>query len=193
MAIWDLYLRNYCWIIFIILLVSRLDDVMNTQTQEALKMAIANIGWADHLHDWHDGLYEALNACKKALEPDRTGMVYYKNNACKAKDAKSPDCICWTPKQSAQEPVEVYGILDDGDYVSVEATKEGAIKQCDFMNKHDCNCTYKPLYTHPHQWQGLSDDEISKVIIDEQIPVRTGKTANRFARAIEQALKEKNT
>jgi hypothetical protein len=42
------------------------------------------------------------------------------------------------------------------------------------------------------EWQGLSDDEISKVIIDEQIPVRTGKTANRFARVIEQALKEKN-
>ena len=47
--------------------------------------------------------------------------------------------------------------------------------------------------THPApSWVGLSDDEISKVISDEQIPVRTGKTANRFARAIEQALKEKN-
>ena len=46
--------------------------------------------------------------------------------------------------------------------------------------------------TKPKQWQGLSDDEISKVISDEQIPVRTGKTANRFAHAIEQALKEKN-
>ena len=51
-----------------------------------------------------------------------------------------------------------------------------------------------PLYTHPApSWQGLSDDEISKVISDEQIPVRTGKTANRFARAIEAKLKEKNT
>ena len=42
------------------------------------------------------------------------------------------------------------------------------------------------------EWQGLSDDEISKVISDEQIPVRTGKTANRFAHAIEAKLKEKN-
>jgi hypothetical protein len=47
--------------------------------------------------------------------------------------------------------------------------------------------------THPpKQWQGLSDDEIKQVIIDEQIPVRTGKTANRYARAIEAKLKEKN-
>jgi hypothetical protein len=80
--------------------------------------------------------------------------------------------------------VEVYGILDDGDYVSVEATKKGAIKQCEFMNKHDCNCTYKPLYTHPHQWQGLTDDEISQLFV--------GHTAIDFARAIEQALKDKN-
>jgi len=54
-------------------------------------------------------------------------------------------------EQPAQEPVEVYGILEDGDYISVEVTKEGAIKQCEDMNKHDWNCTYKPLYTHPHQ------------------------------------------
>jgi hypothetical protein len=97
---------------------------------------------------------QAISACKEALE------------------------------QPAQEPVEVYGILDDGDYVSVEATKKGAIKQCEFMNKHDCNCTYKPLYTHPHQWQGLTDDEISQLFV--------GHTAIDFARAIEQALKDKN-
>ena len=34
---------------------------------EALRVAIEHIRWADHLHDWHDGLYAALNACKQAL------------------------------------------------------------------------------------------------------------------------------
>ena len=40
-------------------------------------------------------------------EPDRTGMVYYKNDACKAKDAYADDCICWTkahpPQRTEQE------------------------------------------------------------------------------------------
>lgn len=59
------------------------------------------------------------------------------------------------------------------------------------MNKDDYIIPEKNVV--PKNWVSLSDDEISKIISDEQIPVRTGKTANRFARAIEQALKEKNT
>jgi len=109
-----------------------------------------------------DSIDRTINACKEALE------------------------------QPAQEPVEVYGILDDGDYVSVEATKEGAIKQCDFMNKHGCNCTYKPLYTHPHQWQGLTDDVVASIWMHEAVPMN-GQDFKRVYRAIEQALKEKNT
>jgi len=30
-------------------------------------------------------------------EPDRAGMTYYKNDKCKALNAASHDCICWTP------------------------------------------------------------------------------------------------
>ena len=47
-------------------------------------------------------------------------------------------------------------------------------------------------YKEENQLQPLSDDEIEQIIANEQIPVRTGKTAKRFARAIEKALKEKN-
>ena len=50
-----------------------------------------------------------------------------------------------------------------------------------------------PLYTHPApSWQGLSDDEILEIdkSIDPKIIIGKGKTL--FARAIEQALKEKN-
>ena len=42
-----------------------------------------------------------------------------------------------------------------------------------------------PLYTHPATWQSLSDDEIFELSIREF-------TKYEFARAIEQALKEKN-
>jgi len=89
-------------------------------------------------------------------------------------------------EQPAQEPVEVYGILDDGDYISVEVTKEGAIKICEDMNKHDWNCTYKPLYTHPYQWQGLTDDEVNSIYVEVQ-------TIQNLYRIIEAKLKEKNT
>ena len=76
-------------------------------------------------------------------------------------------------EQPTQEPVAMY---EKGNVNWINTPKDNS-----------------PLYTHPKEWQGLSDDEISKVISDEQIPVRTGKTANRFARAIEAKLKEKNT
>lgn len=33
----------------------------------------------------------------------------------------------------------------------------------------------------------LSDEKISQILVDEQIPVRTGNTARKFARAIEKA------
>ena len=53
---------------------------------------------------------KAITALKEALaqpeqEPKRTGMVYYKNDACQAKDAYSHDCICWTKAQPEQVPV----------------------------------------------------------------------------------------
>ncbi len=43
------------------------------------------------------------------------------------------------------------------------------------------------LYTHPHQWQGLTHDEIDKMLTS--FPHATFK----LARAVSQALKEKNT
>lgn len=43
------------------------------------------------------------------------------------------------------------------------------------------------LYTHPHQWQGLTDDEILKLKSMSDL----GNWFT-FARAIEQVLKEKN-
>ena len=45
-----------------------------------------------------------------------------------------------------------------------------------------------PLYTHPKQWQGLSDDEIEELFPDESKLF----SLEDFARAIEAKLKEKN-
>jgi hypothetical protein len=55
------------------------------------------------------------------------------------------------------------------------------------------------LYTHPHQWQGLTDDEIEKIdeiFVDTELLFSNFSGTDYihgFARAIEQALKEKNT
>jgi hypothetical protein len=49
-----------------------------------------------------------------------------------------------------------------------------------------------PLYTHPNQWQGLSDDEQSN-IFKNQLGHDCSCDPHYFYLAIEQALKEKNT
>ena len=49
-----------------------------------------------------------------------------------------------------------------------------------------------PLYTHPHQWQGLTDDEIGLMISKLDIAGEQEKMISNFARAIEAKLKEKN-
>jgi len=45
-----------------------------------------------------------------------------------------------------------------------------------------------PLYTHPKQWQGLSDGEVADIR-----KIASEKYAFEFARAIEEKLREKNT
>ena len=117
------------------------------KTQEALKMAIEQIKWAEHLHDWHDGLLDALKACKEALE------------------------------QPAQEPVA-----------------KGFIRSLVSIDKNGIE-TWKeePFYTSPPSWQGLSNDRI-RDIGDNCLENNNGLfNWIDFARAIEQALKEKNT
>ena len=148
---------------------------------EALKMAMfmatdIRRGYAPTI----EFAVRVFEACKEALEQPAQDCQY-------GKDVVMPEYSC-TGKcqyaQPAQEPVAWMYQTEDENFktdtlsVGYEPTFDGKII---------------PLYTHPApSWQGLSDDEIRKVIIDEQIPVRTGKTANRFARAIEAKLKEKN-
>jgi hypothetical protein len=68
-------------------------------------------------------------------EPDRTGMVYYKNDACKAKDSYADDCICWT---KAQPPQRTEPVIDKSAAKRI-ATALG--------------------WTPPRTWVGLTDDD----------------------------------
>ena len=184
-----------------------------TDTKKALEMAIEALEDAQkclmgHLFLEKLPYVEAINACEEALEqptqepvatiqqferkwidkealeqPAEPRLVSYALDGSTCTLNIDGEEVYFNREQPAQEPVKVYGILEDGDYISVEATKEGAIKVCEDMNKHDWNCTYKPLYTHPHQWQGLTDDEIQELTHYDI----------KFARAIEQSLREKNT
>jgi hypothetical protein len=49
-----------------------------------------------------------------------------------------------------------------------------------------------PLYTHPHQWQGLTDDEID-ALEHNDFTCWGRDDLIVFGRAIEQALRNKNT
>jgi len=59
----------------------------------------------------------------------------------------------------------------------------------------NCEGDGTPLYTHPprREWRGLTEEEIWQLYYDERVP--EGERCDRvdFARAIEAALKERNT
>ena len=133
---------------------------------EVLKMAIEAMSCISQSRG--DPLLKAINACKEALE------------------------------QPAQEPVAWVWVMEHEGAYRIFATEEQANE---FM------CGYAPAvsgdvivirrkvygYTHPYQWQGLSDDDIQeelKKMWDKGLIPSYSIVA--FARAIEQALKEKN-
>ena len=87
-------------------------------------------------------------------------------------------------EQPAQEPVA--WVKDN--LICPENNYETTITE-----EHPKDLGWTPLYTNPApSWQGLSDDEILEIdkSIDPKISIGKGKTL--FARAIEQALKQKN-
>jgi hypothetical protein len=80
-------------------------------------------------------------------------------------------------EQPTQEPV---GYVDE--FGNFEFTMQ-------MWMEEEPNVTWTPLYTHPKQWQGLSDYEIFKI---EGLDCVDEEYIKRFARAIEAKLKEKN-
>jgi hypothetical protein len=96
-------------------------------------------------------------------------------------------------EQPAQEPVGwiVFDVYGNGNYkpsdINTFYTKQTTVLQMPI-----------PLYTQPHQWQGLTDDEICDLwtLSDKDLDgIDLGYTTQQhyFAALVEQALKEKNT
>jgi hypothetical protein len=153
---------------------------MNTQTQEALKMAMYEL----EIVGLKDG--DTYNACKEALERPAQEPDYWLGYGLQAYDEKPHDDA--TPlylrpaPQPAQEPV---GYIEPADLESVPDGDTGL-----WFAKQDERYSI-PIYTHPAQpWQGLTADEIFDLRKDDYgVP---SKYWDDYARAIEAKLKEKN-
>jgi hypothetical protein len=130
---------------------------------EALKMAIEVM---DNIEEpFRKYADEAINACKEALE------------------------------QPAQEPV--YAIVSDG-HIQYDLNT-GLLEIYNSKEEAEDNTFIGAeikaidIYTHSHQWQGLTDDEINELHHKWIMNSGNKDTQYDFACAIEQALKEKNT
>ena len=129
------------------------------------------------------GAVTTANALKMAIEALKEG-AYGKEkekviNACK--EALEAEQV-----YQAQKPV---GYIEPADLESVPDGDTGL-----WFAKQDERYSIA-IYTHPIQpWQGLTDDEMKKVIYAVEDKFKMHATCSiAIARAIEQALKEKNT
>jgi hypothetical protein len=147
-----------------------------TTKDEALRMAIEAL-WLSREHiKLHQGTNNVVDATDKAL------------NACKE-----------ALEQPSQEPVALI-FPENRWYIPSPLDKDE--KQIEFnrgfaQGFNDCILhvklhNQKPLYTHPHQWQGLTDDEIEQAILSKNKAGEWWGMCLDIARAIEAKLKEKN-
>ena len=161
----------------------------NMTKDEALKMAIEELAKCKEAYlagpNWQKVGYDILDksqqACKDALEQPAQKPVacHCGNPTFNLQSITHTKLKCF--EQTTQEPVA----WTDEHNLFLEFDKEW------LCNKAVCKDHEAiPLYTHTApSWQGLSDDEIAKII---------GKGAFyewndvEFARAIEQALRNKN-
>lgn len=156
---------------------------MNTQTQEALKMAMEEIKLTYIKHNARNSPWlqnKTYQACKEALASNSEALA-----------------------QPAQEPVyQTYNDWCCGGWTDVEKWQYEEAKEENkrilYTHPAPSNGMDKPLFARVVPWQGLSDDEIETQITSHIF----GNDADEFsldienirdfARAIEQALKEKN-
>lgn len=188
-----------------------------TTKNEALKLAIEQIKWADHLHDWHDGLYEALEACKSALEDETSS----------SDTAEMQEPVGYIPKSyelnilanSNDEPLGmVYPTKRDADDIPLylhpaknEASSSDIAEaqepfgiwhaaddpdECDFFlyaESGDVSCDRCiKLYKHPAKpLKRLSEDEVEKVF--QSLMIQFGRDYKMdIANAIMDAMEGKN-
>jgi len=172
---------------------------------EALKMAIEALNQAaewlagDDKFDVYN-LDKAYFACKEALEQPAFGECG--NKACGGHGA------CYCEEQPAQEPVATIQQFERK-WIDKEALEQPAQEPVAWIDEFGViirrlpipiegitGTKFIPLYTHPHQWQGLTDDEIEYWECLKAPPVHPDfledDSWREFARCIEQELKTKN-
>ena len=115
---------------------------------------------------------EALDCIYSPLHVREINKVGAAMSALREALAEQPAPV---PEAHKQEPVGYFSVNDYGRWEENEGTYG------------------EPLYTAPpKQWVGLTDEEVSE-IIDREIGFNScWGPEEKFARAIEQALKEKN-
>jgi hypothetical protein len=89
-------------------------------------------------------------------------------------------------EQPAQEPV-AWVYQNNSGYPSLKWNDKNTFNYDSIARKQPDI----PLYTHPHQWQGLTDDEIVKEL--ERTDEYMGKSFFAGVRWAKQALKDKNS
>ena len=142
----------------------------SNKTIEALKMAVREMTDAiPHLDIHFDDYFEAINACKEALA------------------SLESDALAEAEKQAPLAWIKTVELL------YIKAHKAEGIKHWKTNLGLKPEPDDSPLYTHPATWQSLSDLEVA--FIAEPFYDDDNLIVNEFgfARAIEQALKEKNT
>jgi hypothetical protein len=146
--------------------------MMNKQT-EALKMAI------------DDAITKFINEILDDNDSDSTWQSYAVQSAEMIRIRVKNACN-EALEQPAQEPVAWYWDNNHRDKIPYAGVERGNPRMDAIYG------TPIPLYTHPHQWQGLTDDVVASIWMHEAVPMN-GQDFKKVYRAIEQALKEKNT
>jgi hypothetical protein len=183
----------------------------NMSKDDALKMAIEFMQREHEFGIITDGTRKnVINACKKALEQPTVAELnneYLRDTNVIGLEQPAQKPIFWmheveeapfeghqvsvSPEQCEYYTIPIYTHpAPTQEPVGVVSWHEGTVMGSIFPSSNmpkDGDL----IYTHPHQWQVLTDDEI-KNISYEVISQKKNVSAVEFARAIEQALKEKN-
>lgn len=156
---------------------------MNTQTQEALKMAIECLQLVEEYDDYGINVAKpTIQACKEALaQPTMT----YEQGFAHGYEAHRVE-------QELEQPAQDF--FERGKEIAKWADKQNEQPaQEPIHNCPNCNSLFtKEIYSIPApSWQGLSDDEIDKIYF-KTFDTWSSEVDVEFAHAISQALKEKN-
>jgi hypothetical protein len=156
---------------------------------EALKMAMYEL----EIVNLKDG--DTYNACKEALDTEQVRedavpaqeprLVSYALDGSTCTLNIDGEEVYFNREQPVQEPVAWMMVYREPEHGAAYLTFDKPTRE-QKISHHPYE-----LYTHPHQWQGLSIKEEDD-FIQECYMVKTESEAHQLVLAIEQALKEKN-